>query len=313
MKPFVILFAVMVLASSACLGSTPSAAPTQAQPTSAPPTATAEFAEVTLTILNNSGVDLQYLWVNFEGQEENYGTLPAGASLEQSTYSDQVWRLRDEAGNLILEYTVTQAARQTMTVEADAVAAADPVADRLLEQLDKFKEDGRIPATEGEYIRLEDFSESFAQLGYYQGYPTGIELENFVFIGHLSWETALATSDVSACGILFASQPDSSDYAVFLDKSRVYFSSSTATSYKELGKTSGTGRVNFTNPAEADFSLVVYENHAYVYVNDDFIGEYTLSADKPLRGGFGYGIISGTNRDYGTRCEITEAGVWSLE
>ena len=56
----------------------------------------------------------------------------------------------------------------------------------------------------------------------------------------------------------------------------------------------------------------MYNNHAYVYVDDKFIGEYTLSQDKILKGIFGYGIISGTNRDFGTRCEITNARVWSL-
>ena len=70
--------------------------------------------------------------------------------------------------------------------------------------------------------------------------------------------------------------------------------------------------MNFGNPAEADFTLLVYEYKAYVYVNSDFIGEYTLSKDKELMGKFGYGIISGTNHDYGTRCEITDSRMWKL-
>ena len=106
------------------------------------------------------------------------------------------------------------------------------------------------------------------------------------------------TSDISGCGILFAQQKDTSDYAVFLDKSRIYFSSSTPKYYSELGKTRGTGTLDFGNPAEADFSLVVYNYRAFVYVNGGFIGEYTLSKDKPMRGIFGYGLISGINRDY---------------
>ena len=325
MKQSLTSIILLVLISLACGSSAPTAAPTSvpptvAQPTVAPPTlarpsATVDPAlvEVTLTFVNDSGVPLDYYWVNFSAEEEKYGTIQAGRTAELSTFFEQLWRIRDQAGNLVMEYSVTKDAQQTVTIEGDAVAAADPVAADLSAQVQKFKDEERIPSTEGEYIKLEDFSQTFSQLGYYQAYPTGVNLENFVFSGHFKWSTAIATSDVSACGILFGGQPDNSDYAVFLDKSRVYFSSSTATAYRELGKTSGTGRVNFGNPAEADFSLIVYQTHAYVYVDDQFIGEYTLSSSKPLKGAFGYGIISGTNKDFGTSCEITNAGIWSLK
>jgi hypothetical protein len=184
--------------------------------------------------------------------------------------------------------------------------------DDLFSQVQKFASDGLIPSTDGKYIELDDFKESFAQIGYYQSFPIDLELESFVFLGHVHWETSVATSDVSGCGILFAQQTDTSDYAVFLDKSRIYFSSSTPRFYSELGKTRGTGLLSFGNPAEADLTLVVYDNHAYVYVDNNFIGEYTLSQDKKLKGVFGYGIISGTNRDFGTLCEITNARIWDL-
>lgn len=183
----------------------------------------------------------------------------------------------------------------------------------IFSQVQKFADDKLIPSTNGEYIKLDDFKQEFSQLGYYQSYPTKLELEAFVFAGHLSWQTATQTSDVSGCGVLFAHQADTSDYAVFLDKSRIYFASSTPTEYSELGKTRGTGRLNFGNPAEADLTLLVYNNYAYVYVDNNLIGEYTLSKDKALKGIFGYGIISGTNKDYGTRCEVTNARVWSLK
>ncbi len=185
--------------------------------------------------------------------------------------------------------------------------------DDVFSQVQKFADDGLISSTNGEYIELDDFKETFSQLGWYQSYPTKLVLEAFVFVGHLKWQTAAQTSDVSGCGLLFAQQEDTSDYAVFLDKSRIYFSSSTPRYYSELGKTRGSGRLNLGNPAEADLTLLVYKNYAYVYVDNKMIGEYTLSKDKPLKGIFGYGIISGANRDYGTRCEVTNARVWSLK
>lgn len=203
----------------------------------------------------------------------------------------------------------TSTPQSTATLDVAATQSYNDVFSRV----QKFADDKLIPSTNGEYIKLDDFKQEFSQLGYYQSYPTKLELEAFVFVGHLKWQTAAQTSDVSGCGLLFAQQEDTSDYAVFLDKSRIYFSSSTPKFYAELGKTRGSGRLSLGNPAEADLTLLVYNNYAYVYVDDTLIGEYTLSKDKPLKGIFGYGIISGTNRDYGTRCEVTNARVWSLK
>lgn len=191
--------------------------------------------------------------------------------------------------------------------------AATQLYNDVFSKVQKFADDKLISSTNGDYIELDDFNDSFSQIGWYQSYPTKTVLESFVFVGHLKWQTAAQTSDLSGCGILFGQQEDTSDYAVFLDKSRIYFSSSTPQFYSELGKTRGTGRLSLGNPAEADLTLLVHNNYAYVYVDDKLIGEYTLSKDKPLKGIFGYGIISGTNKNYGTSCEVTNARVWSLK
>ena len=76
-----------------------------------------------------------------------------------------------------------------------------------------------------------------------------------------------------------------------------------------VGKTSGSGKVNFDNPAEADFVLAVKGQSAYVSVNGE-VTEYTLSADQTSAGTFAFSILSGTNKDYGTRCEMTNMIFW---
>ena len=82
----------------------------------------------------------------------------------------------------------------------------------------------------------------------------------------------------------------------------------------EVGKTSGTGRVDIeSDPAEADFSLVVSGNIAYVYVNKEFIGEYTFSEDFQMDGKLAYSLLSGTNKDYGTKCDMTNVQLWQLK
>ncbi len=110
---------------------------------------------------------------------------------------------------------------------------------------------------------------------------------------------------------MFGLQPDYY-YGVVLDKSRIQFIQSDKHYWYEVGKTRGTGRVKFGNPAEADLVLIVNKGYAYVLVDDELIGEYTLSKDHSTEGDFGYSILSGTNRDFGTRCEMTNWHYWNI-
>jgi hypothetical protein len=198
------------------------------------------------------------------------------------------------------------------TVTPD-VAATQQYAD-FFSQVEEFKDQGYFPDTKGSYVRLQDFNQSWAQLGWFSWWDQDfdINITNFVVAAHFSWESASDVSENSGCGIVFALQDDEKNYSVFLAKSRIYFTRSDSNYYYELGKTKGTGRVQFGNPAEADFSLVVFETHAYAFVDKNFIGEYSLSGEQPLKGKLAYSLLSGTNKDYGTRCKITNSQLWVL-
>lgn len=184
--------------------------------------------------------------------------------------------------------------------------------DEIYAKVEQFVSEGLIPTTEGKYIEVTDFRKDFAQIGWLQPTFLDFQVEHFVYMGHVRWSTATATNDVSGCGIIFGAQDDGRMYGTALDKSRIYFTSTDENYYYELGKTRGSGRLDLGNPAEVDLTMLVYEDLAHVYVDNRFIGMYTLSKDNPLRGNFGYGIISGTNKDYGTRCEITNSRVWEI-
>lgn len=209
----------------------------------------------------------------------------------------------------------TATSRPTSTPKPTATpdVAATERYDDLFSQVEKFKEEGHIPTTKGVYVELPEYHKEWAQREWatrewYYDYET----ENFVLTAKMKWSTADVTSRISGCGVAFATQEDGRGYAVYLDKARIYFTYNDLKYYYELGKTRGTGRVEFPNPAQAKFSLAVYGTSAYVYVDDQFIGEYSLSKDKPLKGYFGYGLISGTNKDYGTRCDIEDPRMWKL-
>jgi hypothetical protein len=213
--------------------------------------------------------------------------------------------------------TPTNTAKPTLTPRPSKTpdVVATEMYDKIFSIVQKFNEEGLIPSTKGMYDILPDYEEEFAQIGWLQFmYHPGL-VKHFVFNADVNWQTAIETTDISGCGIVFGVEEQGNNYeyyGVVLDKSRIYFSIARSGYYRELGKTRGTGRLDFGNPAKAELTLLVYDNHAFVYVDDNFIGEYTLSESKELRGNFGYGIISGTNKDYGTRCQIRNARMWQL-
>ena len=47
-----------------------------------------------------------------------------------------------------------------------------------------------------------------------------------------------------------------------------------------------------------------------VLVNGDVVGEYSLPQSRLLEGNFGLSLLSGTNKDFGTRCEMTNIHAW---
>lgn len=176
----------------------------------------------------------------------------------------------------------------------------------------KYFDMGYLASADGRFIEYDDFKTDWAQLGWYNWWILDEKASDFFMSAHFSWSTAWDYNDVSGCGFVFAIQDNSDHYAVFLDKSRILFLNSDQSrggSY-EVGKTKGTGRVKFGNPAEADFTLIIKEKYAIVLVDGEMVGEYTLAKDKAINGNLGLTVLSGTNRDYGTRCEMTNLHIW---
>lgn len=175
--------------------------------------------------------------------------------------------------------------------------------------LQLFVDAGYLDDSAGDFIAMDDFAEDWAQINWYKGWALGKTDGDFMFGGHFEWSTASSTPDVSGCGLMFGRQENEDHYAVFLDKGRILFLMGRGSHSYEVGKTSGSGRVQYGNPAEADFLILVKGDKAYVSV-DGQMTAYTLSKDQVTTGVMAYTILSGTNRDYGTRCKITNAHLW---
>jgi hypothetical protein len=162
---------------------------------------------------------------------------------------------------------------------------------------------------------LDDFSYDWAQLGWYRHFPLPDSASDFFLSAHFEWNSAFQNSDISGCGFIFGVQPNNDHYAVFLDRQNVLFLITDARLgfSKPVSPTRGTGIVKFDYPAEADFTLIVKGTYAYVLVNGEVVGEYTLAQSRLARGGLALTVLSGTNKDYGTRCEMTDLHLWTPE
>jgi hypothetical protein len=193
--------------------------------------------------------------------------------------------------------------------------AATQRAREITTQVQDYFEKGYLSTTEGRYRQLDDFSYDWAQLGWYRPFPVQDSVSDFMMSAHFRWDSAFKNSDISGCGFIFGVQPNSDHYAVFLDRMKVLFLITDREQgvSKPVSPTRGSGRVNFDYPAEADFTLVVNDAYAYVLVDGEVVGEYTLAQSRSPEGGLGFTVLSGTNRDYGTHCEMTDIRLWTPE
>jgi hypothetical protein len=175
---------------------------------------------------------------------------------------------------------------------------------------------GYLTTADGKFTEYDDYKDEWAQLGWYQWWPLDQVDGDFYVSGHFKWASAYRNADLSGCGFLFAIQENNDHYAVFLDRSKILFlDSNQSSSYsRPVGTTRGTGIVKFDNPfdkpVEADFTIILKGAYAYVLVDGEVVGEYTLSQSRLLKGYVGLSTLSGTNKDYGTRCEMSNLHVW---
>ncbi len=207
--------------------------------------------------------------------------------------------------------TITPTATATLKPTRTPDLAATQRYDEMYARVQEFREQGYISSAAGAYVELADFVLRMPKINYYSWDNTGKIATNFVFSAHFRWSTATKTPNVSGCGVVFALQEDGEHYfAVFLDKALLRFLQADGSGVHRLGKTSGSDVFKYDNPADANFTLVVSENHAYVFVDDFKVIVYTLPQNVLMKGELGLGLRSGTNKDYGTRCEMTDIRVW---
>ena len=154
--------------------------------------------------------------------------------------------------------------------------------------------------------------------------PTGFDAKSFIIRADFDWEVA-NQKNYSGCGYSFRQELVSSpgttynqqyQYIVALDgvngvlmMYQVTFEHKPASLIKKM-KMPDMG----SNPYHAQFTLVVADKSAYTYVNGDFLTEHKLQNNWITDSGpLNYMVLTGSDTNYGTRCEISNAELWVIE
>ncbi|MDX1437381.1 MAG: hypothetical protein R3335_11250 [Anaerolineales bacterium] len=203
----------------------------------------------------------------------------------------------------------TQTANTTAT--AIAVAQSTAMADTFFETVQGLYDGGIISSTGGEYVRFFDFNQSWAQLGWYRFFPTGISEKNFVLRTDASWRSASDKADwwTSGCGFVFREDEEINHYVTYLGlDGRVYLGRVINDAFQMLGS-SYYGPVG-TPDGDAEIMLVVEDENIFVFVNGERV---IFRQDRAHESGnLHFTLVSGTNKDYGTQCKMEDIDIWFL-
>jgi len=211
-------------------------------------------------------------------------------------------------------FTPTKTPRPTITPN---LAATQQYED-FFAVVQKIYDAGQISTTEGKYVTLDDYQDSYANKLSYTWYQTGLKAKNFIVQADFMWSSAVKTTNLSGCSFLFRIQPNEDHYLIVLDAfGGVKLASSTDRGTYSMGSPSNgdTKKLDFgTEPFHATFTLVVNDLKTYVYVNDEYHGEYKLLDYRITDSGdLASAVLSATDTGYGTRCTMTNMQAWVIE
>ena len=303
--------AVVILFLSACSGGLlgPTATPTQDTP--ATNTAQAELdlkASETARAVEEASKQA----TQTQSAADQQGTAAAEAELNAAATA--AMQATEQAG-----MTETAQAKETKTAAAQAskeaatstaVAFATEQAAPISLIAAQLAEEKVITTAEWEFIQLPAYENEWAQLGWYNWSLTGLRPKNFILRTDSFFETASNTADwyVTGCGFVFHVDGDDHYLAYLGMDGYVYLFVVKNGNWGDLGRRYY-GLINVPKD-QANLMLVVEEEKIFFYVNDRQI---LKAQDTSLsKGDLGLTLLSGTNKDFGTRCKLTNIDLWVL-
>lgn len=181
------------------------------------------------------------------------------------------------------------------------IVFADDAEDEFDKKLEKLSKEGVVSSMNGTKTSYGDYTDEWAQIGWYQ-WTHFEEAERFVLSAKVSWDSAYDKPNnfESGCGVIFNEGNGNSNHILMSIRmdGLIYFTGIRGGRYLSYG-TYKYGRPSIKG--SVDLTLVVTSDRATVYLNGERI---VRKADLPMMGdGVGLCTLSGTNRDFGTRCK----------
>jgi hypothetical protein len=266
--------------------------------------------------------------------------LPSQPSDDSKTISETSAAVETKSAMVQATNVAIQATNQSL-LDAQATLQAKPAKSTLTPQiLDNATEEPAVPEPENdtdreeaisklqpaisagaisesdlssaEYYLMEDFDESWAQINWYQWWNTGFQPANFVIRVDASWDTAsnIANWFSSGCGFVYSEDGVENHYMTFLAlDGNVHTYRTLNNQFTEM-KGGYYGKVG-TPDGEAELLIVVKNQRMTFFVNGRKVVQFD---DRNITSGnLGFTLNSGTNKDFGFRCVMSNIDVWILE
>jgi hypothetical protein len=212
----------------------------------------------------------------------------------------------EDVTNTAIAKTATSIARATNKAQQ-----ATEQASGMFEQVQWLYDEGFIKTTEGSFYKMDDFDESWAQIGWYRWWPTKYSPKNFVIMADATWESASKTAnfDESGCGFVFHAEDVDNHLRAFLAMDGYVYMNR----FKGgVGAFLGSGYYGrFEIPSDSAQIMLVAENGTYTFFVND-IKVFSRKDTALYKGELALTLASGTNKDWGTRCIMKNIELWEM-
>ncbi|MBQ6343270.1 MAG: hypothetical protein IJI41_09125 [Anaerolineaceae bacterium] len=189
------------------------------------------------------------------------------------------------------------------------IAHADIMAfNELIEQL---KTEEVIPRGRGRIQSFGSFEDEYPVMSLYQWFPV-TNAERFVFSANVSWLSAFQapTANLAGCGLVFGADPETHNHlmaSVRMD-GHLYLSGN------DFGKALNYIDYFFGYPTiSGSVNLTVIETGEKVITYIDGVRLGTRSDMLPFGNALGFSVLSGTNLDFGTKCNWSDVYLYTWE
>ena len=309
---FFLVFILTVMIVSAC--STGPALPTST-PTIDPATPAAMTAVAQTQTAEQQAE--QQLIAYQKSTAEAQQTAEAQAALEAQATADAAATetaivLSKTATQQAKNAKATESAQATQTAQAKLELEMTAVAEPVYQLAQQMVNDGYLSSAEGRFMPFPDFDQEWAQLGWYSYWRTGLDYDNMLVHTKFTWETASDKADWwnSGCGFVFRETDVDNHYMIFLAlDGNVYMTRFKSGNYKFL--TSGHyGKVDIPK-GSAEITFVMEGSWFTFFVNGEKVLHYQDTTFP--NGNFALTLNSGTNKDFGTRCQMEGTEFWIQE